>query len=128
VPTVVVGAEVLDLHRAAAPVGAEVGGVDGLQRRDVGVPGVVYYHVQTAEGVHGGLDRVPGGAGAGHVEGDRADQVAVLADEVLELAGVARGGDELVPGRQDRAGEGAAGAAAASRDEPYLGHGARLPY
>ncbi len=98
-------------------------GVGGLlDRGAVRVAGVVRDHVEAAELVESGPYGGPTRGCVGDVQSDRADLIAVLVDQVVELIGFAGGGDDPVAGGQDRFGEGAAEAAGTACDQPNSAH------
>jgi len=83
--------DVIDAPEVGLELGAEVLVVGGLDRRDVGVADVINDDVQAAEVAAGVRDRRTRGLGAGDVQADRLDALAVLGDEVASVTG---GSDE----------------------------------
>ena len=79
----------IDAPEVRLELGAEVGLVAGLDRRDVRVAGVVDHDVEAAEAFHAGVDRGLDGVGVGHVERERKYPVAVPFGEPGELLGPA---------------------------------------
>jgi hypothetical protein len=115
--------DVHDAEQVGVDLRPEVVQGDVLDRGEVGVPGVVDHHVDAAERRDARGDGRLGGGGVGHVERDGQDPGAVASGEVGHVGGLARGGDEAVPGRQDGLGDLAAEAAAASGQEENSRHG-----
>ena len=115
--------DVDDAEEVGVDLGAEVVGVDVLDRGEVRVAGVVDDDVDAAEALAAGGDRGLRGGGVGDVEGEGEDLVGVGGDEVVELLGPAGGGDELVAGVEDGLGDRAAEAAARAGEEEDGGGG-----
>jgi hypothetical protein len=97
-----------------------VGGL--LDGRDVGVAGVVHDHIEGSERVDRHLDSRARGRGVGDVERDRADAIAVLPHEIVELLWAAGSRDHLVPAVERGLGELPPQATGATGDEPCPCH------
>ena len=114
--------DVVDAPEVRLELGAEIGVVRRLDGRHVGVAGVVDDHVDPAEAVAGGGQRLPCLGGIGHVEAEREEAVAVALDELVELLRPGRRRGDAVAGLEGGVGEGAAEAARGACDEPCLFH------
>jgi hypothetical protein len=107
-------------------LGAEVVEVDVLDRRHVGVAGVVDQHVESAESVDGGGDRSADVVVVGDVERDDGEVVGVPSRKVVQRRCGTDAGDHAVPGVQRGLGNGTPQSARGSGNEKYvcpIGHG-----
>ena len=95
---------------------------DILDRREVGVSGVVDDDVEPSEFVQRGPYSRFGRVRVGDVECHDPDAIAVGRDQVVEIGGLARTSDELIAVLEDGAGDLPAEAAGCAGDEIDLGH------
>jgi hypothetical protein len=120
-------AEEVRLH-----LGADLGLGELLDGAEVPEARVVDHHVQPAEPVGGPADRLEHRPPVSDVEAERQQCVAVAGDEVVEGAGIARGGGDQVPAPECRLGPDAPESPGRAGDEPDLlvrCHGSTLrPY
>src|SRR6185437_13777891 len=114
--------DVHDAEQVGVDLCAEVVERDVLDRREVGVAGIVDHDVDPAERLDACLHRGRGGCGVGDVEGDREDPVPVAVGQVGQADGVAGGRDQRVPGREHGLGDLAAKAPAAPGEKEDLRH------
>jgi hypothetical protein len=112
-----------DAEEVGLDLRPEVPERDVLDRREVGVAGVVDDHVEPPERAERELDGGLGGVRVGDVERDRPDLVAVCHDDVVEVAGLAGAGDEGIAGVEDGERDLPAEAARCAGDKEGLRHG-----
>ena len=92
--------DVHDAEQVGVDLRPEVRQRDVLDRREVGVAGVVDHDVEAAERLGSRGHRRRGAGGVGDVERHREDPGAVAVCQVGQAVRLAGGGDQLVPGRQ----------------------------
>src|SRR5262249_41780060 len=112
--------DVDDPEQVGLDLGAEVRGVHLLERRAVGVPGVVHDNVDAAELGDSVFERGDGRGGDGHVEPEDAGAVVVTLDERAQLLWLPRGGDDAVAVGQHGAYQLRSEATGTAGDEPNL--------
>ena len=119
--------DVDDAKEVGVDLSAEILERDVLDRREVGVPGVVDDDVDPSEVLDAGGDRRLRRGGIGDIEGERQDPVAVGGDQVVERSRVASGGDQPIAAVEHGLGDRAAEATAGAGEKEHAGHSEQPP-